>query len=176
MEADAGRGRTEITELPMTVMIDTFRPEHAAAFDALNRAWLVAYGLLEPADELHLTDPVGHILDPGGQIYVALENQVVIGTCALVPHGPEVFEVAKLAVSPAARGRGVGRQLVDACLAFARRRGARQAVLLSSSRLGSALRLYAEVGFRSAPVPPDTPYVTADVYMELDLVPGVPAG
>jgi putative acetyltransferase len=161
----------------MTVTIDTFRPEHAAAFDALNRAWLIAYQLLEPADELHLTDPDEHILVPGGQIYVALEDQVVIGTCALVPHGADTFEVAKLAVAPAARGRGVGRKLVDACLTDAQRRGARHAVLFSSSRLGAALKLYEQVGFRHAAVPAASPYATADVYMELelDLMPGVPA-
>ena len=33
------------------VKIESFRPEHTAAFEALNRAWLVGHGLLEPADE-----------------------------------------------------------------------------------------------------------------------------
>jgi putative acetyltransferase len=153
----------------MTVVIDTFRPEHAAAFDALNRAWLTAYELLEPADELHLTDPVGQILAPGGQIFLALEKDVVVGTCAAIPHGPGAFEVAKLAVAPAARSRGLGRQLVEACLRYARHRGARHAVLVSNSRLGAALRLYERLGFRPAPMPSTMPYATADVYMELDL-------
>ena len=159
----------------MTVVIDTFRPEHAQAFDALNRAWLTAYELLEPADELHLTDPVGQILAPGGEIFVALEDETVIGTCAAVPHGPGAFEVAKLAVAPAARGRGIGRQLVDACLAYARERGAQLAVLVSNSRLGAALKLYEQLGFRPAPMPATMPYATADVYMELPLAPGQPA-
>jgi putative acetyltransferase len=159
----------------MTVVIDTFRPEHAAAFDALNRAWLTAYDLLEPADELHLTDPAGQILAPGGQIFVALEDEAVVGTCAAVPHGPGAFEVAKLAVAPPARGRGIGRDLIDACLGYAQQRGARQAVLLSNSRLAAALRLYEQLGFRYAPMPATMPYATADVYMELDLAPGQPA-
>jgi ribosomal protein S18 acetylase RimI-like enzyme len=159
----------------MTVRIDTFRPEHAGAFEALNRGWLTAYGLLEAADEPHLTDPVGQIIAPGGQIFVALEGQDVVGSCATMPHGPATFEIVKLAVAATARGRGVGRRLVDACLAFARQRGARHVVLLSSSRLEAALRLYRQVGFRHAPLPATSPYATADVYMELDLTPGVPA-
>lgn len=159
----------------MTISIDTFRPEHGAAFDALNRAWLTAYDLLEPADELHLTDPEGEILAHGGQIFVALEGEAVVGTCAAVPHGPGAFEVAKLAVAPSARGRGIGRQLVDACLDYAKRRGARQVVLVSNSRLGTALRLYEQLGFQYAPLPAEIPYATADVYMELDLAPGQPA-
>ncbi|HYC33981.1 MAG TPA: GNAT family N-acetyltransferase [Gemmatimonadales bacterium] len=159
----------------MPVVIDTFRAEHARAFAELNRAWLTAYGLLEAPDELHLTDPVGRILEPGGEIFIALEDGRVIGTCAAVPHGPGVFEVAKLAVDPAARGRGIGRQLAEACLAYIRRRGARLVVLASNSRLEAALRLYEQLGFHRAPPPPTLPYTTADVYMELELAPEGPA-
>jgi putative acetyltransferase len=159
----------------MSVVIDTFRPEHAAAFDSLNRAWLTAYDLLEAADEPHLTDPAGQILAHGGQIFVALQDEAVVGTCAVVPHGPVAFEVAKLAVAPTARGRGIGRELVDACLGYAQQRGARQAVLVSNSRLEAALRLYEQLGFRYAPLPATMPYATADVYMELELTPRQPA-
>lgn len=160
----------------MTVVIDSFRPEHASAFDALNRAWLTAYELLEPADELHLTDPEGRILATGGQIFVAVEHGVVVGTCAAVAHEPGTFEVAKLAVAADARGRGIGRRLVDACLGYARERGARRAILVSSTRLEAALRLYEQFGFRYAPVPATMPYATADVYMELELAPEGAAG
>jgi putative acetyltransferase len=79
------------------------------------------------------------------------------------------IRVAKLAVAPAARGHGLGRELVETCLGYAKRRGAHHAVLLSSSRLGAALRLYEQLGFRYAPLPATTPYTTADVYMELEL-------
>ena len=149
--------------------IHTFRPEHAPAFEALNRSWLSAHGLLEPADEVHLTDPAGQILQPGGQIFVALADGVVVGTCAVVPHDSDTFELVKLSVAPEARGQGLGRELVEACLAFATHHGARQVVLLSNARLGSAVRLYQRLGFRSRPVPPTSPYATADVYMELEL-------
>jgi hypothetical protein len=59
--------------------------------------------------------------------------------------------------------------LVEACLGLARRRGISRMVLVSSSRLGAALTLYESVGFRRRPLPPDVPYATADVYMEIDL-------
>jgi hypothetical protein len=56
---------------PATVRIETFRPEHAPAFDALNRAWLVSNELIEAHDEEQLTDPYGHVILEGGQIFVA---------------------------------------------------------------------------------------------------------
>lgn len=153
----------------MDVRIETFRAEHARAFDALNRAWLVEHGLLEPPDEDQLADPWGEILTRGGQIFIAVRQQEVLGTCAVVPHGPGVFELAKLAVAPAARGHGLGRRLVDACLVYARERQSRRIVLVSSSRLAAALKLYESVGFQHRPLPPDVPYATADVYMELEI-------
>lgn len=153
------------------MQIETYRSEHAAAFEALNRAWLVDNGLLEPADEPHLTDPERTIIDQGGQIFVATDESVVIGTSAIVPHGEREYELNKLAVAPGAQGRGIGRQLVDAAVDFARTHGALRITLLSNSRLTAAVRLYERVGFRHAPLPPTNPYATADVHMILDLGP-----
>ena len=153
----------------MGMTVVTYRPEHAEAFDALNRAWLVGHALLEPADEPHLTNPDDTILAAGGQIFVALDGGEVIGTCAAVPHGPGEFELVKLAVSPAAQGRGIGRELVESTLNFAREQGARRVTLLSSSKLTAALRLYERAGFKYAALPSTNPYATADVYMILDL-------
>lgn len=148
------------------VRVETFRQEHQPAFAALNREWLVQYGLIEPHDEEQLDDPFGHIIGPGGQIFVALLDGRVVGTCAAIPHRPGAIELAKLAVDPAVRGRGIGHRLVDACLAFARTRGAASVVLLSNSRLTDAIRLYESYGFRRGPVPADAPYASTDVYME----------
>ncbi len=149
--------------------IATFRDEHAAAFYTLNRAWLDDYGLYEPPDEAQLSDPEGTILALGGVIYVALEDGAVVGTAALVPHAPGEMELVKLAVHPTARGRGIARRLTETCLAHARRQGAQRVVLVSSSRLSAALRLYESLGFVHRPLPDTVPYETADVYMELDL-------
>lgn len=153
----------------MDMFIDTYRPEHARAFAELNRAWLVENDLLEPLDEQQLQNPEGEILAPGGQIFVAISGQEVLGTCAAIPHGPGVYELAKLAVSSAARGQGLGRKLVTACLAFAKERKAHRLVLVSNSRLRPALRLYETFGFQHRQPPSPLPYTTADVYMELDL-------
>jgi GNAT superfamily N-acetyltransferase len=151
------------------VLIDQFRPDDQRAFAALNRAWLVEYGLLEAPDERQLQDPVGEIIAPGGRIFVARRGDEVVGTCAVLPHGHGVMELAKLVVAPAAQGLGLGKRLVEACVDYARGRGVHRIILLSNSRLGTALRLYHALGFKREPVPPDAGYVTADVYMELNL-------
>ena len=81
----------------------------------------------------------------------------------------EQIELAKLAVSPAAHGRGLGRRLSETVIHFARNSGARRVILVSSTKLVAAVRLYESLGFRRAPMPSDVSYETADVYMELDL-------
>ena len=147
----------------------TWRPELAPDFARLNRAWLELYFTVEPLDEEYLSDPEGHIIAPGGEIFFALDGDEVIGTCAMIPHGADEFELAKLAVTPAAQGRGIGQRLVEAAIAFARRRGAKRVTLVSNSGLGPALRLYERLGFAHGPVPDPRPYVDADVFMMLAL-------
>lgn len=150
------------------VRIETFRPAHAQAFDTLNRAWLVENGLLEHGDEEHLGDPFGRIIAPGGQIFVAMQGDEVVGTCAIVSEGDDTFELAKLTVAAGARGHGIGRRLVEACMEFARQRHCARVVLVSNSRLVTAIRLYESLGFQHRPIPAHVKYVTADVYMEYE--------
>ena len=52
-----------------------------------------------------------------------------------------------LLVEPAARGRGVGRRLVDECLAFARAAGYGRIVLFTYDAHAEARRIYERVGF-----------------------------
>jgi ribosomal protein S18 acetylase RimI-like enzyme len=151
------------------IRIRDYQSQDRSAFDRLNRAWLVGHGLLEGPDEEQLRDPEGTIIAPGGRILVAESGETVVGTCAVVPWSAQEFELAKLAVAPAAQGKGVGRRLVEACLAHARATGSRRVVLLSNSQLGAALQLYRSLGFVDAPIPPDNHYLTADVFMELRL-------
>lgn len=160
----------------MTVEIDSFRPEHAGWFAQLNREWLEAYGLMEPANEEQLADPRKYFLGNGGQIFVALHDGDVVGTCAIIPQGDDEFELAKLTVSPTFRGRGIARRLVERCLAYARERAARRVTLVSNSRLRAAIRLYESLGFEHRATPGAREYEHQDVYMELRLDIAEPAG
>ena len=152
---------------PESITIVTFRPDHAEAFYRLNRAWLDEYGLYEPADEVQLADPQGSVIDVGGTVFIAERAGAVVGTAAIAPHGPGEVELLKVTVAETARGTGLGRRLVEACVARALETGAHTMMLVSSSRLQPALRLYERMGFTHRPMPSPMPYATADVCMEL---------
>jgi GNAT superfamily N-acetyltransferase len=159
------------------VEILPFRDEFAPDFDRLNRDWLTRYFSVEPLDEVYLSNPRAAVLDKGGEIFFArLEGQVV-GTCAAVPEGGGVFELAKLAVDPAIQGRGIGRRLVEEVLAYVRASGGHRVLLWSASKLAPAVRLYESMGFVHAVFPGAPPYddPQVDVYMELRLEPPDPA-
>ncbi|MFY9822026.1 MAG: GNAT family N-acetyltransferase [Thermoanaerobaculia bacterium] len=156
------------SEEPNTTIV-TYRPEFRETFERLNRAWLEAHSLLEPADVEYLQDPELHILSPGGQIFCALQDGEVVGTCAAIRVSPSVFELAKLAVAPLAQGRGLGRQLSERVLSFAREAGVSKIELTSHTALVQAIRLYESLGFQHEPMPPDIRYQSANVYMTLRL-------
>ncbi len=56
---------------------------------------------------------------------------IFAGCCALATLTPDLGEIRSLAVVPPAAGRGVGRELVAACVAGARERGLRRVFALT---------------------------------------------
>jgi GNAT superfamily N-acetyltransferase len=151
------------------VEIVAYTDDYADDFARLNREWLEHYSLLEESDRKQLEHPRELILATGGHIFIALIRGVVVGTCAAIVRNPETIELAKLAVDGSVRGRGIGSQLAQTVITWARNRGAERMVLVSSTKLEAALRLYERLGFEYGQLPADTGYVTADIFMELKL-------
>jgi len=151
--------------------IREFRLGDETAFRTLNEEWIVRYFALEPKDQLSLADPRRSILEPGGKIFIAEEDNEPIGCCALLARAPGEFEVAKMAVTESSQGKGIGRRLLVKTIDAARAAGAHRLYIETNRKLGTAVRLYESLGFRHLPperiVP--SPYERADVYMELSL-------
>jgi GNAT superfamily N-acetyltransferase len=148
----------------------SYRDEYRPHFERLNRAWIERWFVLEPPDLEVFADPVRHIIAPGGQIFFVVEGGEVYGTCAVVPHGGDGFELAKMAVDPAAQGRGYGDLLMRAAIQFAREAGGRHLSLVSNTKLGPAIRLYRRHGFVEVPVGGGSGYERVDIEMRLPLV------
>ena len=152
------------------VEIVDYRPEHFMTFKRLNIMWINSHWSLEPHDLEVLNDPQASILSKDGHIFVALVNGEPMGVVALCRmDGTEYdFELAKLAVDPAARGTGVGEKICRAALECAGKLGAKKIFLESNTILKPAISLYRKLGFTELEEYHPA-YERGDIQMELTL-------
>ena len=71
-----------------------------------------------------------------------------VGAVFVVKQSRATAKLRLLIVEPAARGRGLGRRLVEECIAFARAKGYRKLALWTQSNLAAARAIYKRCGFR----------------------------
>jgi N-acetylglutamate synthase-like GNAT family acetyltransferase len=149
--------------------IRLWKEEYSADFARLNREWITHFFRLEPSDNKILANPKGEIIDKGGEIFLAVEDDTVVGCCALVHH-PDTgrYELAKMAVSPKAQGKGIGTKLGHALIDYARAKGVKSLYLEANTKLVASVKLYYSLGFKKVEM--DSPvYERCDLYMEASI-------
>ncbi|MBI1731472.1 MAG: GNAT family N-acetyltransferase [Gammaproteobacteria bacterium] len=72
----------------------------------------------------------------------------IVGCGGLLPMENDDVELRKMYLTPAVRGKGLGRRLLEDLLAMARSRGHRRVVLDTASVLKEAIALYRSRGFQ----------------------------
>lgn len=149
-----------------SVKIIEYSSKYQREFAELNIEWIEQHWEMEEADHNALNDPEGYILKQSGFIFLALYNSEVVGTCALLNQGNAVFELAKMAVTPRAKGRGIGYLLGKAVIDKAHSINAKQLYLESNTLLQPAINLYKKLGFQEIQGA-SSPYERCNIQMEL---------
>ncbi|BDD09517.1 hypothetical protein FUAX_19490 [Fulvitalea axinellae] len=152
------------------IEIVDYLPEHQSAFKSLNEEWIETYFKMEEADRIALDQPEEYILNKGGKILIAIHDNTVLGVCALIKRQDEKYdyELAKMAVSPKAQGKGVGYLLGRAIIDKANALGASHLYLESNTILKPAVSLYKKLGFEKI-AGHHTPYERCNIQMGLKL-------
>ena len=84
----------------------------------------------------------------GGRFWVVRDARgALVGTAGVMPLSGDEVELRKMYLSPAARGLGLGRLLLERSVAFARSLGARRMVLDTIAEMTAAIALYERAGF-----------------------------
>jgi putative acetyltransferase len=81
---------------------------------------------------------------------VAEWDHQLVGCCGIYPTEglpPETAELVKFYLSPAARGRGIGKQLIEKSIQSARELGYKKIYLESMPQFSKAVDLYNKLGF-----------------------------
>ncbi len=127
-----------------------FSDDLAQAFHDINAAWISQMFVLEENDVTLLENPRALIIDKGGAVLFAQTPDLgVVGTCAIMKMKDGWFELTKMGVLEAARGRKVGEFLLAATIARAKAMGvADRLYLLTNTRCGPAIHLYEKLGFQ----------------------------
>ncbi len=115
-----------------------------------------------------LDDLEGNYIARGG-LFELLEDDDgrLVGTVGLFPKEDGVCELRKMYLLPEARGKGLGKRIMDRILDRARSLGFRRIELETAAALVEAMGLYARYGFR--PIDPEHLCARCDQAFALDL-------
>ncbi|MEO0548943.1 MAG: GNAT family N-acetyltransferase [Pseudomonadota bacterium] len=150
-----------------------FADHLAPLFYSINEEWVSDMFRMEDTDEQVLSDPRSYIIDRGGDVlFVEAGPLGIVGTCALMPIEPGVFELTKMGVLASARGRKAGEFLLAKVLDRAREMQMDELFLLTNKKCAAAIHLYEKLGFiHSADIMQryGSRYERCDVAMSYDL-------
>ena len=143
--------------------------QHLNDFIRLNELWITEHFQLEENDQKLAENPES-VIDSGGFIFTGVLNNKVVGTSALFVKEYE-FELARMAVDPAFRGRGYGRLMGQQVIDVAMQIGADELKLYTHDQLEPAVNLYRSLGFEPIHNGPHGEYCRCNLVMAKQLVP-----
>ena len=105
------------------------------------------------------------------RIWITELDDRIVGCVAIVASSPETAQLRWFLVDPSARGRGLGRRLLNEAVAFSRACDYRFIFLWTVSALVAAAHLYSSVGFRKVEERPGKRWgvVVVEERYEMDL-------
>ena len=141
------------------------RERHAEDLDLIGRYFADA------GFERELAGLPGAYAPPSGRLLLAWAGDTPVGCAALRRIDDHSCEMKRMFVSPAARGRGVGRALGTELIRAARNQAYTAIYLDTSIRQAEALSLYRSLGFAEVEPYYDAPQPLRDwlVFMKLAL-------
>ena len=141
------------------IQIRAIAPEDNQAMAQVIRTALTEFGANKPGTVFFdpTTDALFELFrTPGSAYFVALDANQVIGGCGIFPTEnlpAGTCELVKLYVNQSARGKGLGKLLLEKSMHWAKANGYTQIYLESMPELSKAVSIYEKLGFKNLPGP-----------------------
>lgn len=107
------------------------------------------------------------------EYFVLVEGEKLLGSAGISPldnGDPEVCELQKMYFDPSARGRGLGSQMIQKCLDFAKAQGFHTCYIETLPSMKAAQKLYQRTGFDYIPERMgDTGHYSCTIFMKKSL-------
>jgi putative acetyltransferase len=155
-----------------SVHIRPIEPADNPAIAQVIRSVLTEFGAAKPGTVF--TDPTTDRLyelfrEPKSAYFIAETDGMIIGGCGIYPTTSlpaQCTELVKLYLSPAGRGKGIGKALMERCFAIAKTHGYSEIYLETLPELHLAVGLYERLGFAYLPEPyGDSGHYACDLWM-----------
>lgn len=138
----------------MPVTIRNISPADNAALAAIIRNTFDEFDTVPKTGTVYSDPETDHLSDlfqaPGSAYYIAEEDGIILGGCGLFPTAglPDgCVELVKYYLSSAARGKGLGRTLMEQTFEGARALGYKEIYLESFPDFTKAISIYEKAGF-----------------------------
>ncbi len=152
--------------------IRLIEPADNAALAIIIRNALTEFGADKPGT-VYFDDSTDHLYElfqqQKGIYHVALVNNTIVGGGGINPTtglAADTCELVKLYLAPAARGKGIGKAVMEQCLLAAKKAGYKKVYLETMPELISAIPLYEQFGFTYLTGPlGNTGHTGCDIWM-----------
>jgi len=159
-----------------TLTIREIQPEDNQQVAEVVRTVLVEMGVPKVGtayEDEALDDMFATYQHPRMNYFVVEEEGKIIGGAGIAPLiglEEKICELQKMYFLPEARGKGLGAQMMDTCLKFAKSEGFEQCYIETLPYMESARKLYGRSGFKSLDKPiGDTGHYNCTMWMIKDI-------
>jgi len=144
------------------IVILPFQPKYQSEAKNLVLAGLAEHwGTLDPSKNPDLNNINSSYSN--GIFLIALQDNKIIGTGAIVPKSNNSAEIVRMSVIANMRRNGIGRMILSQLCEYAKSNGYKRVVLETTETWHEVIEFYKRFGFQI------THYLDGDVYFSLDL-------
>lgn len=133
----------------LQLRIVDFNNKYKKDFEKLNLAWIQDEEKfeLEEYDKKIFLDPKKHVIDKGGEIFLAIDGEKVVGTLAILPENESTLELCKMTVAKEYRRKGIAQMLLNKAIVYAKTHSYKYLVAYTVSKLKTAIGFYRKNNF-----------------------------